>query len=55
MSYPVGYNLSSIFCLYLFTFWQTGTIKCMPNELLAVPVCYVPMDVETTKSKPVRE
>lgn len=42
MKYIVGYNLSPIFtCLYLFRFWQFGTIKNMPNWLSAVPVCSV--------------
>lgn len=31
-----------LFILYLFTFWHTGTIKSLPNELLAIPVCNVP-------------
>lgn len=35
------------FCLYLFTFWQISTFKGMPNELLGVPICSVPISVQT--------
>ncbi len=38
------------FSLYLFTFWQINSIKSMLNQLLAVPVCSLPMDAQTTIS-----
>lgn len=36
---------------YLRTFWQVSTIKSTPNQLLAVPVYNVPMDVPTAVRK----
>lgn len=44
VSYPVGYN--SVFGQYCFKF---GKLR-MPNSLLAVPVCCVPLDVLKTVS-----
>ena len=33
--------------LWAKTLWQTGIIKIMPNQFLAVPVCNEPMGVQT--------
>lgn len=33
--------------LAIWTIWQIATSKSMPNELLAIPVCTVLVDVQT--------
>lgn len=37
-----------VFRLYLLTFWSTGTIEIVPNQLLAVLVSNLTMDIKTT-------
>ena len=36
------------FSLYLFSFWKSGTINSLPNELFEVSICSVTVDVKTS-------